>query len=79
MLHPEHLPSSINLGESKNLDESYSLKDKVSIYEKEIIVNTLAQVNGNVSKAARILNTTHRILSYKISSFMIDVSQFKLA
>jgi len=80
VLLPNHLPPSmqvfIDAGDIQ-FDDQLSLKEKVSRYEKKIIVDMLTHVNGNVSKAARKLSTTHRILGYKISQLSIDVSTIK--
>tara|TARA_Y100001970_G_scaffold277156_1_gene380927 strand:+ start:1575 stop:3122 length:1548 start_codon:yes stop_codon:yes gene_type:complete len=77
---PKHLPPSIKVLEDEEVfsfSGNVSLKDKVSRYEKKIIIDMLDNVNGNISKAAKSLHTTHRILGYRISQLNIDVDKIK--
>jgi len=81
-LLPKHLPPSIKAVESEHdiyISDKISLKEKVNRYEKKIIIDMLDSVNGNISRAAKSLNTTHRILGYKIDQLNIDVNKIKLA
>ena len=82
ILLPKHLPPSIKALESEHdvyTADKLSLKEKVNRYEKKIIIDMLDSVNGNISRAAKSLNTTHRILGYKIDQLNIDVNKIKLA
>ena len=82
VLLPKHLPPSMQVFDTEediHFDYQLSLKDKVNRYEKKIIIDMLTHVNGNVSKAARSLNTTHRILGYKISQLDIDINKIKMS
>ena len=47
------------------------MKEKVEEYEKRLILDALRKSNWNKSKAARILKTTRRIISYKMKKFNI--------
>ena len=49
----------------------------VNSFEKEIIVNALKQQRGNVAKTARTLNTTERIIHYKIKKLNINFKDYK--
>jgi Nif-specific regulatory protein len=79
---PLHLPNhfkkqsdSISLiGESSDSDGFTSM---VENYEKEIIINALDTTNGNCSKAARSLGTTHRILSYRMKKLGLSKTDFR--
>ena len=48
------------------------LKQALQRVEKEIIISTLAQTEGNRTRAARLLEISHRSLLYKIKSYAID-------
>ena len=61
---------------SGNVQDQYSpdngLKDSLRRVEKEIIISTLAQTDGNRTRAARLLEISHRSLLYKIKSYGIE-------
>ena len=46
-------------------------------YEKDIIQDTLKTTRGNRAKAARLLDTTERVLNYKVRQLAIDYQRFK--
>lgn len=54
-----------------------SFKKAVETYEKDLIEETLKNTRGNRSKAATLLQTTDRILNYKIKKLSIDCDQFR--
>ena len=46
-------------------------------YEKDLIQDALKTSRGNRAKAARLLNTTGRIMNYKVRQLSIDWRRFK--
>ena len=54
-----------------------SLSDAVAAYERDLIQDALKTTRGNRAKAARLLDTTERILNYKVRGHSIDVRRFK--
>ena len=46
--------------------------------ERQAILETLRQNAGNQTKAARYLDTSLRIVNYKIHNYGIDPKQFKV-
>ena len=54
-----------------------SLKDAVAAYERDLIQDALKTTRGNRAKAARLLNTTKRILNYQVQKYGIDWERFK--
>lgn len=77
VIHSYHLPPTLQTAESSNTQTRLSLAEAVANYEKEIIQDTLKSTRGNRAKAARLLNTTERIIGYKISNYGIDPKRFK--
>jgi len=77
VLHSYHLPPTLQTAESSNTVPQLSLEEAVASYEKELIQDVLKSTNGNKAKAARLLNTTERIIGYKIEKFNINVKRFK--
>jgi Nif-specific regulatory protein len=53
-----------------------SLSEAVDAYEKDLLVDTLKTTRGNRAKAVRLLDTTPRILNYKVRKYDIDCSRF---
>ncbi len=76
-----HLPPALQKVELLPLsmieESGSSLEELVQQYEKDIIMDTLIKTKGNKSKAARLLQTTLRIIGYKINSLDLDMSTFK--
>jgi Nif-specific regulatory protein len=77
VLHSYHLPPTLQTAESSNTVPQLSLQEAVTSYEKELIQDVLKSTNGNKAKAARLLNTTERVIGYKIEKFNINVKRFK--
>ena len=49
----------------------------MAAYERDLILDALKTTRGNRAKAARLLDTTERILNYKVRGYGIDVRRFK--
>jgi Nif-specific regulatory protein len=77
VIHSYHLPPTLQTAESSDTIPRFSLQSAVENYEKEIIQDALKSTCGNRAKAARLLDTTERILNYKIKNFQIDPARFK--
>jgi Nif-specific regulatory protein len=77
VIHGHHLPPSLQTADSSGTVTRVSLKDAVAGYERDLILDALKTTRGNRAKAARLLDTTERILNYKVRSYGIDVRRFK--
>jgi Nif-specific regulatory protein len=77
VIHSYHLPPTLQTAESSDTIPRFSLISAVENYEKEIIQDALKSTCGNRAKAARLLDTTERIINYKIKNFQIDPARFK--
>jgi Nif-specific regulatory protein len=49
----------------------------VESFEKDLIVDALKSSRGNRAKAARLLESTERILGYKIHKYGIEPRRFR--
>jgi Nif-specific regulatory protein len=78
VIHAHHLPPSLQTAESSGTVTRVSLRDAVEAYEKDIIQDTLKTTRGNRAKAARLLDTTERVLNYKVRQLSIDYQRFKV-
>ncbi|MGH9144989.1 MAG: helix-turn-helix domain-containing protein [Vicinamibacterales bacterium] len=54
-----------------------SLRDAVDAYEKDLLQDALKTTRGNRARAARLLDTTERIINYKLRQYGIDARRFK--
>lgn len=71
-----HLPPTLQMAE-KDESAPKSFEEMVNQYEKEIIIDYLKITGGNITKAAQLLKTTKRILTYKVKNLYIDYSRYK--
>jgi len=49
----------------------------VEAYERDIIQDALKTTRGNRKRAAQLLDTTERILGYKVKKYGIDCERFR--
>jgi Nif-specific regulatory protein len=77
VIHGHHLPPSLQTADSSGTITRVSPKDAVAGYERDLILDALKTTRGNRAKAARLLDTTERILNYKVRGYGIDVRRFK--
>jgi Nif-specific regulatory protein len=77
VIHGHHLPPSLQTAEASGTVTRVSLKDAIVAYEKDLIQDALKTTRGNRAKAARLLDTTERIINYKVRSYDIDSKRFR--
>jgi Nif-specific regulatory protein len=77
VIHSYHLPPTLQTAESSDTIPRLTLREAVTAYEKELIQDALKFTRGNRAKAARLLDTTERILNYKIENYGIDTTRFR--
>jgi Nif-specific regulatory protein len=77
VIHGHHLPPSLQTADSSGTVTRVSLSDAVAAFERDLIQDALKTTRGNRAKAARLLDTTERILNYKVRGYGIDVRRFK--
>ena len=49
----------------------------MAAYEKDLIQDALKTTRGNKVKAATLLGSTERIISYKVKKYRIDCRRFR--
>ena len=76
VIHPYHLPPTLQTAEASGTAPRGSLKDLVDTYERDIIVDALKSARGNMAAAARALDTTQRIFGYKVHQYEIDPKKY---
>lgn len=74
-----HLPPTLQTAESVDDRNPVSLAAAIENYEKELIIDSLKKTKGNQTKSAQLLDTSLRIINYKINKYNINPKQFKIA
>ena len=77
VIHSHHLPPTLQTAETSGTETQLTLSSAVAGFERDLITDTLKSTSGNVAKAARQLDSTERILGYKIKKYGIDPSRFR--
>jgi Nif-specific regulatory protein len=77
VIHGHHLPPTLQSAEATGTVVSTSLGSAVEGFERSIIEDALKSSRGNRSKAARLLSTTERVISYKAKKYGIDPARLR--
>jgi len=75
-IQAHHLPPTLQMKDGSETPRG-PLNSALEALEQEMIVDTIKQVGGNISKAARELGLTERILGLRIRKYGIDPKRFK--
>ena len=78
VIHGHHLPPSLQTADASGTVTRVSLKEAVDGFERDLIQDALKTTRGNRAKAARLLDTTERVLNYKVRQLSIDYQRFKV-
>ena len=73
-----HLPPTLQVSETAASGKPLSLTTAVENFEKDLIIDGLKKNNGNQTKTAQFLDTSLRIVNYKIHQYNIDPKQYKI-
>jgi len=77
VIHGHHLPPSLQTAEVSGTETRITLASAVAAFESDLIQDTLKSTGGNVAQAAKMLDSTERILGYKIKKYGIDTIRFR--
>jgi Nif-specific regulatory protein len=76
VIHGHHLPPTLQTAEESGTKFEGSLKATLEKVEKEFILDTLKSSRGNMSKAARTLGITDRIMGLRVTRYEIYPKRF---
>ncbi len=76
-IHAHHLPPTLQTAEASGTVTTLPLEEAVAAYERDLIQDALKTATGNRAKAARLLQTTDRILNYQVKRLGIDWRRYK--
>ncbi len=77
VIHGHHLPPTLQTAEVTGTVTQISLASSVEAFERDLITDALKSTRGNRAKAAKMLDTTERILCYKIDKYKIQPRRFR--
>lgn len=77
VIHGHHLPPTLQTAEESGTEVRVTLESAVATLERDLIQDTLKSTHGNIARAAKLLDSTERILGYKISKYNIDARRFR--
>ena len=77
VVHSYHLPPTLQTGKESDTVPSRSLEDAVANLEREMIIDALKNTRGNISIAAKILQTTVRKFGYKAQKYGVDYRSYR--
>lgn len=77
VIHGHHLPPTLQTAEMSGTETRLTLTAAVQAFERDLIQDALKSTRGNVAKAARMLDSTERILGYKIRKYAISPTRFR--
>jgi Nif-specific regulatory protein len=77
VLHGHDLPPTLQTAEVSGTLPRTSLAAATAALELDLIQDALKTSRGNIARAARLLDTTERVLAYKVGKLRIDLRRFK--
>ena len=78
VIHGHHLPPTLQTAEATGTLASASLGGAVGAFERGLLEDALKATGGNRAQAARLLNTTERVINYKVRKYEIDPRHFRV-
>jgi Nif-specific regulatory protein len=77
VIHGHHLPPSLQTAETSDTVTRLSLASAMENYERDLIQDALKTARGNRAKAAKLLDSTERIIGYKVKKYGIQCERFR--
>ena len=77
VIRGHNLPPTLQVSEVRVADNSGTMKSVINNVEREMIIEALKNTSGNISKAAKNLGITERIMGLRIKKLRIDAKMFK--
>ncbi|HSR88742.1 MAG TPA: helix-turn-helix domain-containing protein, partial [Pontiella sp.] len=81
VIHGFNLPPSLQTSDETqtNLlpENGANLKQLIEAFERELIIDALKKHRGNAAAVARYLQTTQRIINYRIRNLGIEPKNYK--
>jgi len=76
VIHAHHLPPTLQTSDATDTIGTGSLKERTDLFERELIIDAIKRSHGNLAATARDLQTTPRIIRYKVKELCIDYRKY---
>ncbi|MFO7657488.1 MAG: sigma 54-interacting transcriptional regulator [Bacteroidales bacterium] len=76
-IRSNNLPPTLQTAKSSNTELKGNLEQILERVEKQLIIDTLTNNRGNITKSAEKLGITSRILGLRIEKYRIDIKKYK--
>jgi Nif-specific regulatory protein len=76
VVREQHLPASHKC-EPEATQENLTLPEAIAQLERKMISEALGKERGNLTRAARLLGTSERVIRYKVNKYGLDVANFR--
>ena len=77
VIHGHHLPPTLQTAEGSGTVSRLQLEATVGAFERDIIMDALKTTRGSRKRAAKLLDTTERVIGYKVKKYGIDCDRFR--
>jgi Nif-specific regulatory protein len=77
VIHGHDLPPTLQTAQVSDTLPDVSLESAVGNFERDLLLDSLKSARGNQAEAARLLQTTPRIVGYKLKKHGIDPTRYK--
>jgi Nif-specific regulatory protein len=77
VIHGHHLPPTLQTAEGSDTVTRLTLEAAMEAYERDLIQDALKTSRGNRAKAAKLLDSTERIIGYKVKKYGINCDRFR--
>jgi Nif-specific regulatory protein len=76
-IHAHHLPPTLRPAERPAAGRETSLAGALAAVERDLIADALQAARGNMAEAARLLQTTERIIRYKVGKYDLNPRRYR--
>ena len=77
VIHSYHLPSTLQTTDASDTLPSGSLSSNRATVERDMIIAALRTTRGNITAAARLLDTTERVIGLRVKKYHIQPRQYR--
>ena len=79
VIHSYNLPASLQMNNNiDTINSTLGLRQLLDNYEKEILVDRLKQFSGHLKNTANSLETSSRVLHYRLKKLKINAKNYKI-
>ena len=77
VIHGHHLPPTLQTAEASGTAFAGRLETTLAEVERELILDALKSARGNMSKAARLLGVSERIMGLRVRKYRLSPTRFR--